>query len=79
MEGLCDFSEVPDEPLVEVTESNEFLDPLYLGGWLPFADCITLILIHPEPISGEFYSQEVNLVFVELAFFGVEEDFGLLA
>jgi len=79
VEESCDFREVLDESLVEVTEPDEFLDSPYLGGWFPFADCIAFVLIHPEPVSGEFYSQEVDPVFVEFTFLGVEEDFGLPA
>ena len=29
------------------------------GGWLPFADCVAFVLVHPEPVSGEFYTQSL--------------------
>ena len=77
VEGSHDLCEVSDEPLVEVAEPDEFSDPPYLGGRLPLTDCVAFVLIHLEPISGEFYSQEVDPVFVEFTFFWVEEDFGL--
>jgi len=79
VEGPCDLCKVPDEPPVEVAESDEFPNPPYFGGQFPLADCITFVLVHPEPVSREFYAQEIDPVFVELAFLGVEEDFGLPA
>ena len=74
MEGSGNVCEPLDEASVEVAEPDEFLYALDLGGGFPFVDCTALVLVHAEPVPGEFHAKEVDLVLVKLALFGVEDD-----
>src|SRR5258708_6667884 len=73
MEGVSDFGEVPDEPLVEVHKSYEGLDILYFCRLWPVHDSLDFNGVHCYTVFGDDESEVVHLSTFEFAFLWLEE------
>src|SRR5260221_5224492 len=73
MEGVSNFGEVPDEPLVEVHKSYEGLDILYFHWLWPVRDSLDFNRVHRYTVFGDDESEVVHLLMFEFAFLWSEE------
>src|SRR5258708_29730619 len=73
MEGVSDFGEVLDEPLVEVHKSYEGLDILYFHWLWPVHDSLDFNRVHRYTVFGDDESEVVHLSTFEFAFLWLEE------
>src|SRR5260370_7303982 len=73
MEGVSDFGEVPDEPLVEVHKSYEGLDILYFCQLWPVCDSLDFNGVHHYMVFGDDESKVVHLLTFEFAFLQLDE------
>src|SRR5258708_7123901 len=73
MEGVSDFREVPDEPLVEVHESYEGLDIFYFCQLWPVHDSLDFNGVHHYMVFGDDESEVVHLLMFKFAFLQSEE------
>src|SRR5260221_5697541 len=73
MEGVSDFREVLDEPLVEVHKSYEGLDILYFHQLWPVHDSLDFNGVHRYTVFGDDESEVVHLSTFEFAFLWSEE------
>src|SRR5258708_4647904 len=73
MEGVSNFGEVPDEPLVEVHKSYEGLDILYFCWLWPVCDSLDFNGVHCYMVFGDDKSEVVHLLTFEFAFLWSEE------
>src|SRR5258708_6806249 len=73
MEGVSDFGEVPDEPLVEVHKSYEGLDVLYFHWLWPVCDSLDFNRVHHYMVFGDDESEVVHLLMFKFAFLWSEE------
>src|SRR5258708_22457044 len=73
MEGVSDFREVQDEPLVEVHKSYEGLDILYFRWLWPVHDSLDFNGVHHYMVFGDDEPKVVHLSTFEFAFLQLEE------
>src|SRR5258705_11438284 len=73
MEGVSDFREVPDEPLVEVHKSYEGLDIFYFCQLWPVHDSLDFNRVHHYMVFGYDESKVVHLSMFKFAFLWSEE------
>ena len=66
---MCNVGVVADELSVEIGESEERADILYLGWGRPVADSIEFSGVHFNVSWGYYHSQVVNVGYTKLTFF----------
>src|SRR5260370_38061346 len=73
MEGVSNFGEVLDEPLVEVHKSYEGLDVLYFHWLWPVHDSLDFNGVHHYTVFGDDESEVVHLLTFKFAFLWSKE------
>src|SRR5258708_17631466 len=73
VEGVSNFREIPDEPLVEVHKSYEGLDVLYFCWLWPVHDSLDFNGVHHYMVFGDDKPKVVHLSTFEFAFLWSEE------
>src|SRR5260370_26659433 len=73
MEGVSNFREVLDEPLVEVHKSYEGLDVLHFHQLWPVCDSLDFNRVHHYMVFGDDESKVVHLSMFKFAFLQSEE------
>src|ERR1700746_112917 len=73
MKGASNLREIPNEPSVEIQESNKGLDVLHLRWLWPVCDSLDLNRVHRYAVLGDDESEVIHLSTRELAFLWSEE------
>ena len=73
MKGVSNLREIPNEPLVEIHESNKGLDILHFHWLWPVSDSLDFDGVHCYMVLGDDEPEVVHLSTFELAFLRSEK------